>query len=237
MSDESSRRNFLRQSAIGAVGFSVLDANVLEASQQTPVPAQVYTPKPLKPSIFSMDGISKKTCEEHEKLYKGYVNKANEILEALKSVDATKANQTFSQLRTLKVEFSFAVGGVKNHEIYFDILGGKGGKPEGSLSERIEKDFGSYDAWEKDFKATGLAARGWVWLAYDNDGSRLFNYLGDSQNAFPIWNAVPVLALDTYEHAYFIDFGADRKSYIEAFMRNLDWQVVAQRWSHIPTTK
>ena len=101
----------------------------------------------------------------------------------------------------------------------------------------MEKDFASYDAWEKDFKATGIAARGWVWLAYDNDGGKLFNYLGDAQNSFPIWNAVPILALDTYEHAYFIDYGVDRKNYIEAFMRNLDWQAVAQRFSQISITK
>ncbi len=237
MSNRTSRRDFIRQSAISTVGFSMLDADIMKGGEQQIATPQVYTPKPLKPALFAMDGISKRTMEEHEKLYKGYVNKSNEILDALKAVDLTKANQIYSQLRELKVELTFAVGGVKNHEIYFDVLGGKGGKPEGRLSAQIEKDFGSYDAWEKDFKATGIAARGWVWLAYDNDGGRLFNYLGDAQNSFPIWNAVPILALDTYEHAYFIDYGVDRKNYIEAFMRNLDWQAVAQRFSQLSISK
>jgi Fe-Mn family superoxide dismutase len=227
----------MRQSAMGAMGVSMLDTDLLQAGQQVPSVLQIHAPKLLKPALFAMEGISKKTMEEHEKLYKGYVNKSNEILEALKSVDLAKANQIYSPLRVLKVEMTFAVGGVKNHEIYFDVLGGKGGKPEGRLADRIVQDFGSYESWERDFEATGIAARGWVWLAYDNDSGRLFNYLGDSQNTFPVWNAVPVLALDTFEHAYFIDYGVDRKSYIEAFMRNLDWPVVGQRYSQIPNLK
>jgi superoxide dismutase, Fe-Mn family len=227
----NNRRNFLKQSSIAAVGLSMLGAEkgLSQLSQQAIL--KRYAVKPLKPATLTMDGISRKTMEEHFKLYSGYVNKANEILETLATVDYSKANQIYSTLRELKVELSFAVGGVKSHEIYFDILGGRGGKPEGKLIEWIEKNFGSYESWEKDFKATGLAARGWVWLAYDNDQNTLFNYLGDSQNTYPIWNAVPILALDTYEHAYFLDYSVDRKSYIEAFFHNIDWTVVEQRFT------
>ena len=74
--------------------------------------------------------------------------------------------------------------------------------------------------------ATGMAARGWAWTAYDWDEGRLFNYLGDTQNTFPIWNATPLIALDVYEHAYFLDYQTDRASYINAFFDNLDWGVV-----------
>jgi Fe-Mn family superoxide dismutase len=229
------RRDFLRTSALGVVGLGIAGTESLSAAQQQPSAPAVYTAKPLKPSALSMDGISKRTMEEHYKLYAGYVNKANEILEALKSVDLSKANQTYSALRELKVELTFAVGGVKNHEIYFDHLGGSGGRPKGTLLAQIEKDFGSYEAWEKDLRATGLAARGWVWLAYDLDRKALFNFLGDAQNTYPVWNAVPILALDTYEHAYFIDYATDRKAYIEAFLKNLDWAAVEQRFASIPT--
>ncbi|MBM4161968.1 MAG: superoxide dismutase [Ignavibacteria bacterium] len=235
---KSSRREFLKRTGVGAVSLGILDAELLHAAEQAPrdIP-QVYAPRPLKPSALTMDGISKRTMEEHYKLYVGYVNKSNEILDALKTVDYAKANQTYSSLRVLKVELTFAVGGVKNHEIYFDHLGGKGGRPEGRILGHIARDFGSYEAWEKDLKATGLAARGWVWLAYDADRGRLFNYLGDAQNTFPVWNAIPLLALDTYEHAYFLDYATDRKSYIEAFMRNLDWSAVEQRFAQIPHLK
>ena len=71
-----------------------------------------------------------------------------------------------------------------------------------------------------------MAGRGWAWTAYDWDEGRLFNYIGDAQNTFPVWNATPLVALDVYEHAYFLDFQTDRASYIEAFFNNLDWDVV-----------
>ena len=186
-----------------------------------------FTAKPLKPASLAMEGISKRTMEEHFKLYQGYVNKANEILEKLEGLDRdpAKANQTYSDIRVLKHELTFALGGVKNHEIYFDLLGGKGGQPGGALAAALQDNFGGFEAWAKDLKATGIAARGWVWLAYDHDYHHLFNYLGDAQNTFPVWNATPILALDTYEHAYFIDYGAARGAYIDQFLKVLDWSV------------
>src|SRR5689334_10713999 len=92
----------------------------------------------------------------------------------------------------------------------------------------IKRDFPSYDAFLADFKASGLAARGWVWLAYDHDWGTLTTVIGDAQNTFPLWNATPILALDVYEHAYWIDYGRARAKYIEAFFNNLDWAAVEQ---------
>src|SRR6476659_10613536 len=115
-------------------------------------------------SIRELNGISARTMEEHYELYKGYIGKTNEIQEKLANVDRGSANQIYSDLRALRVDLSFATGGVKNHEIYFEHLGGNGGTPKGKLAELINRDFPSYDAWLADFKASGLAARGWVWL-------------------------------------------------------------------------
>lgn len=183
-------------------------------------------PRELKPELYDMDGISRQSVEAHYKLYQGYVNKRNEILGRLDGVDLSAANQVYSDVRALKVELSFAVGGIKNHEIYFEHLGGGGGDPGGAIAALIERDFGSVEAWRADLKATGMAGRGWAWTAYDWDEQRLFNYIGDTQNTFPIWNATPLVALDVYEHAYFLDYGTDRASYIQAFFDNLDWRVV-----------
>ncbi|MFH0959010.1 MAG: superoxide dismutase, partial [Pseudomonadota bacterium] len=174
--------------------------------------------------LEKLKGISEKTMSEHYKLYEGYVKKTNEIMEKLKAVDLSSANQTYSELRELKVELSFALGGVRNHEIYFGHLGGAGGTPQGKLMELIERDFGSFETWMKDMKATGLSARGWVWLAYDWQTMKLFNYLGDAQNTYPIWGASPLIALDTYEHAYWLDFQTNRAAYIDAFFENLNWK-------------
>jgi Fe-Mn family superoxide dismutase len=191
------------------------------------------TPRELKPALYELDGISRETIEAHYKLYQGYVNKRNEILGKLADVDLASANQVYSELRALKVDLSFAIGGIKNHEIYFEHLGGSGGDPAGVFGNLVKRDFGSVADWKADLKATGVAGRGWAWTAYDWDEGRLFNYIGDAQNTFPVWNATPLVALDVYEHAYFIDFATDRAGYIEAFFNNLDYDVIndwAQRY-------
>jgi len=180
----------------------------------------------LKPALLELDGISRETIQAHYKLYEGYVSKRNEIMAKLAEVDLAAANQVYSEVRALKVDLSFAIGGIKNHEIYFEHLGGDGGDPTGLAAQLITRDFGSVEAWRSDLKATGMGARGWAWTAYDWDEGRLFNYLGDAQNTYPIWNATPLVALDVYEHAYFIDYQTDRGSYIDAFFDNLDWDVV-----------
>jgi Fe-Mn family superoxide dismutase len=180
----------------------------------------------LDPRLLELDGISRQTIEAHYKLYQGYVAKRNEILGKLAEIDVSAANQVYSDIRALKVDLTFAVGGVKNHEIYFAHLGGDGGDPDGPIGTLVRRDFGSIDTWRGDLKATGMAGRGWAWTAYDWDESRLFNYVGDAQNTFPIWNASPLVALDVYEHAYFLDYQTDRGAYIDAFFDNLDWTVV-----------
>jgi len=180
----------------------------------------------LKPALYDLEGISRQAVEAHHRLYQGYVAKRNEILERLAGADLDDANQTYSDLRELKLELTFAIGGIKNHELYFEHLGGSGGDPKGAFGRLVARDFGSVAAWKADLKATGLAARGWAWTAYDWDEGRLFNYLGDAQNTFPVWNATPLVALDVYEHAYFLDFGTDRAAYVDAFFDNLDYDVV-----------
>ena len=184
------------------------------------------TPRQLKPALLELDGISREAVEAHYKLYEGYVNKRNEIIGKLGEADLAAANQVYSELRALKVDLAFAIGGIKNHEIYFEHLGGNGGEPDGAIRNLFARDFGSVGDWRADLKASGLAGRGWAWTAYDWDEGRLFNYIGDTQNTFPIWNATPLVALDVYEHAYFIDYQTDRASYIEAFFNNLEWDVV-----------
>ena len=175
--------------------------------------------RPLKPALLELAGISRVSVEAHYRLYQGYVAKRNEIVGKLAEVDRSAANQVYSDLRALKVDLTFAIGGVKNHEVYFEHLGGPGGDPTGAFRALVERDFGSVDAWRADLTATGLAARGWAWTAYDWDEGRLLNLLGDAQNTFPVWNATPLVALDVYDQT-------DRAAYIDAFFENLDWGVV-----------
>lgn len=238
---ELNRRGFLQSASLVAAGAAAGTLlHPTAATAQAGAIAASYPPmpklaeKPLKESTLATPGISRKTHEEHFKLYQGYVKKCNELFDKLATVsrDPKLANATYSEIREIKVELSFALGGVKNHELYFDILGGgAGSKPTGALLEAINHSFGSPEAWAADLRATGIAARGWVWTAYDYDLKRLMNYIGDAQNSYPIWNATPIIGLDVYEHAYFMDYGTKRADYIEAFLQNLNWNVVAIRFA------
>lgn len=185
--------------------------------------------KSLPQELFQLNGISRRQIEEHYTLYQGYVNKTNEIRSRLDTVDKSKANQTYSDFRELKVELSFAWNGVKLHELYFENLGGKGGAPTGDVLRALETNFGSYDRWAEDLKASGMSARGWVVTAWDMDDGHIYNYVADAHNMYGIWKAVPLVVLDTYEHAYMIDYGVKRPAYLDAFMKNLNWEPVAKR--------
>lgn len=186
------------------------------------------TVKPL--TYKALQGLSEKQiAEHHDVLYAGYVKKTDEIREKLKTVDLSTANGTYAELRELKLEEGFAVNGVRLHEGYFAALGGQGGKPTGNLLKMIEEDFGSYEKWESEFKAMGLAARGWVVLAFDWEDMKLHNYLCDAHNQGGIWGCSSILILDVYEHAYFLDYGTARKKYIDVFMQNVNWTYPEQK--------
>ncbi len=191
--------------------------------------------EPKKFELKGLEGISENQISQHrDVLYVGYVNKLNEIEERLKTVDMSKANQIFSELRALKTDESFALNGVLLHELYFENLGGKGGKPSGELSELIARDFGSFDKWVEEFKACGMAARGWVKLGLCLYDGKLHNYCMDSHNFNVPGGTAPILIMDVYEHAYMIDYGVKRPPYIEAFMKNIDWSVSEKRLGKLP---
>lgn len=193
-------------------------------------PKLVTVPQAIPEKVYASEkvGISRKTHDEHLKLWQGYANKTNQIRTALAAmtVDPATANQIYSEMRVLKVDYTFAYEGFINHNIYFETMGGSGGPATGKIAELINASYGSFENWAKEWKATGIAARGWVYLAYDHDEKRVFNYIGDAQNSFPIWNHTLVLAMDVYEHAYYLDFQTARAKYIDAYMQCIDWAAV-----------
>jgi superoxide dismutase, Fe-Mn family len=182
----------------------------------------------LLPFDKELQGISKKTLElHHDKLYVGYVNKVNEIndrLTTLRQSGSYEGNATFSELRGLKEAETFAVNGVYLHEWYFDVLGGDGAWSSASeLSKAISEKWGSVEEAIKYMSACAMAARGWAVLCWDTKAGALKEYNSDSHNQGGIWGCFPIIVLDVYEHAYFIDYGTDKKKYIEDFWKNLDW--------------
>lgn len=178
----------------------------------------------------TLEGLSEKQLKEHhDVLYAGYVKKIDEIEEKLKKVDVGSANATYSDLRELKVEETFALNGVKLHEGYFENMQNGGSPPQGAILELITRDFGSYDMWCAEFKALGIAARGWVVLGYDLDEKKLKNIVCDTHNQGGVWNMIALLIMDVYEHAYFLDYATARKTYIDAFFKNVHWEYVNEQ--------
>ncbi len=177
-----------------------------------------------------LDGISNQQIEYHfETHYKGYVNKLNEIWEKLPSVDRSKANQNYSEFRELKNEETFNYDGSLLHEYYFQGLHKEDPKVPESVKKEIEASFGTYEKWVEDFKATGIAFRGWSLLVFDLNTGKLRNIGADAHNTNGIWNAILILALDVYEHAYYTDYGPKRAPYLDAFMKNVSWKHVEER--------
>ena len=169
----------------------------------------------------------------HDKLYAGYVNKRNEIEEALKTADRSKAAATYSPFRALKLEETFNADGQILHELYFDSLGGNGEVPEGAFKAKVVEDFGSWEAFMEDATATAMAARGWMVTAFDPTDGKIHNFLSDAHNHGGVWGTVMLWTIDCYEHAYFIDYGSDRKAYITALLSVVDWSAIEQRYASI----
>jgi superoxide dismutase, Fe-Mn family len=182
----------------------------------------------IKPLHYTeLAGLSEKQLtEHHDVLYAGYVKKIGEIEEKLTTSDMSTANATYSEFGELKREETFALNGVKLHEGYFDNMKPNGSECTGAIFTLIEQSFGSYEKWEEEFRAAGLAGRGWVVLGYDLDEKRLRNIVCDAHNHGGVWNTTALFIMDIYEHAYFIDFGTGRKAYIDAFFKNINWDYV-----------
>lgn len=182
-----------------------------------------------------MEGLSNNQIDQHLKLYKGYVGKTKEINERLDAADiltqAPVANATYSPLRELLMEQSYALNGVVYHELYFGNLGGAGGEPGGDLKAAVEARWGTVGKFMDHLSAAGKCMRGWVIVGWNARDGALHTYGLDMHNMWAPANVVPVVALDVYEHAYMIDYGINRGKYLEAFMKNVDWDVCGKRFA------
>jgi Fe-Mn family superoxide dismutase len=188
-----------------------------------------YTAKDYS-KIIGMPGFSETLLKNHFTLYQGYVTNTNKVLDTLAQVlkDGKTATPEFAELkRRLGWEFS----GMRLHEYYFENLGGKealnlGGK----LGKKIVEDFGSYEAWEKDFKAVGaMRGIGWVVLYQDSASGKLINFWINEHDAGHPAGCNPILIMDVFEHAFMIDYGLKKAEYIESFFKNIDWKAAEVR--------
>jgi len=181
-----------------------------------------------------LKGISDSQLQQHrDTLYAGYVSKLNLIEDEIKKASTEGTNPTYSPLGELKRQEIFATNGVFLHEAYFGNLGGKGGEATGRIGDMIKEQWGSFEKWLADFRAAGMAARGWVVMAYSYNDMKLHNYSMDLHDKGAAWNCALLLVLDVYEHAYMIDYGVKRAAYLDAYFQNIDWDVVNQRVAYV----
>jgi superoxide dismutase, Fe-Mn family len=185
------------------------------------------TPIPVRP--WTLSGLSERLIVSHyENHYGAAVRTLNAVRGELAAPDARAPGYRF---RALKHEELSAMGSVVLHELYFGNLGGEGNKIPTPVGTLLEEHFGSLAAWRREFVGVAQAlagGSGWVLLTFSRREQRLWNQIA-TDHAQAAVDAAPVLALDMYEHAYHLDFGANAIAYIDAFMRNVDWAVVAER--------
>jgi Fe-Mn family superoxide dismutase len=193
----------------------------------------------VRPLIFKpqyLNGLTEKLVVSHyENNYGGALRRLNAIEARITTLDWATA--PVFEINGLKREELIAAGSVILHEIYFDALGGAGGDPTPGLglAEAIERDFGSVGAWKAEFTAMAKAqagGSGWTTLVWSDRLDRLINQWS-ADHAHALAGGAPILALDTYEHAYHLDFGARAAAYVDAVMGNLHWERIAARYRQV----
>ena len=181
-------------------------------------------------NLIGMPGFSETLLKNHFTLYQGYVTNTNTLGDSLARMrkEAKGATPEFSEL---KRRYGWEFNGMRLHECYFENLGGKTPiSPEGKLATKIHQEFGSYDEWALDFKATGaMRGIGWAILYQDLVTGRLLNVWINEHDVGHPSCCVPILIMDVFEHAFLTDYGLKRADYISAFFQNINWQAAESR--------
>lgn len=181
-------------------------------------------------NLIGMEGFSETLLHNHFSLYQGYVTNTNKLLNTLSKMlsDGQTGTPEYAELkRRLGWEFN----GMRLHEYYFENLGGQDSLgAEGKLAKKLAEDFGSIEAWEQDFRATGaMRGIGWAILYQDSATGRLINFWINEHDVAHPAGCNPLLIMDVFEHAYMVDYGIKRPDYINAFFKNINWQSVEER--------
>jgi Fe-Mn family superoxide dismutase len=190
-----------------------------------------YALTPIQCRPWTLNGLSLKLIESHyENNYGGALRRLNAISAQLEALDFKTAPTHL--VNALKREELVALNSTLLHELYFACLAFGDGRPNEAMAHALARDFGSVDRWRDEFIAMAAAlggGSGWALLSYVPRDRRLINQVG-AEHGQSIAGGIPILALDMYEHAYHIDFGANARAYIDAYMRNIDWSAVQARY-------
>lgn len=189
-----------------------------------------YTAKDYS-KLIGMEGFSQTLLTNHFTLYQGYVTNTNKLTDLLAAM-LKEGKAAAPEYAELKRRFGFEFNGMRLHEYYFENLGGKAPPDKsGALAKKLAEAYGSYEAWEQDFRATGaMRGIGWAVLYQDNVTGGLFNQWINEHETGHLAGCRPLLIMDVFEHAYMVDYGLKRADYIGAFFKNINWKAVEGRF-------
>jgi Fe-Mn family superoxide dismutase len=180
--------------------------------------------------LLGMPGFSDTLLKNHFALYQGYVNNTNKVMELLAGM--VKGDQEGTPgFAELKRRLGWEFNGMRLHELYFSNLGGDGDLSKApNLQKKKQEQFSSVEVAAKDFKATAaMRGIGWAIMYQDIESGLLFNQWINEHDVGHPAGCNPILVLDVFEHAYMIDYGLKKADYMEAFFKNINWDVVEKR--------
>ena len=234
MTAHYSRRDFLATTSAGAT-LAALTPEIVSAKPTIPSPvsaafAATHESKPLPFDPARLDGLSEKLIRSHwENNYGGSIKALNAVKQRIAGFLEDPNFPSFLY-NDLKREHLMRTGSVVLHELYFGNLGGSG-KPDATLRKALIESFGTFDAWENEFRRMGAGlggGSGWVTLGYNLQSGLLENYWHWDHLHAPS-ATLPILVMDMYEHSYQMDYGAAAPTYVDAFFRNIHWEAVSAR--------
>jgi Fe-Mn family superoxide dismutase len=180
--------------------------------------------------LLGMQGFSETLLKNHFTLYQGYVTNTNKLLETLGQM-LKEGKVSSPEFAEVKRRLGWEFNGMRLHEYYFENLGGKGGiNKGGKLYQKLGESFGSYEGWEKEFRATGsMRGIGWAILYQDVLSGKFINFWINEHDVGHPAGGMPILIMDVFEHAFMIDYGLKRAEYLDAFFKNIHWGEVEKR--------
>jgi Fe-Mn family superoxide dismutase len=223
------RREFMVCTGIGLTGIPLAFAGGPEARTRKEEKTMAYTAKDYS-KLIGMEGFSETLLKNHFTLYQGYVTNTNKVLDTLMQM-LSEGKTAVPEFAEIKRRLGWEFNGMRLHEFYFENLGGKGGvNKESKLAKKLAEDFGSYETWEKAFKAVGaMRGIGWAALYQDSTNGRLLNFWINEHDVGHPASCSLILIMDVFEHAFMIDYGLKRADYIEAFFKNINWAAAEAR--------
>lgn len=229
---ELSRRGFLFASS-GAAAGTFVATGLAEANQDTDAPQSgliTGNPKPLRytsiPGFLSAEQIAPHHTAHYGGALRGYMAADTKLQTSIIEGTAIDPDAYGSIQRARATKGN----SVLLHELYFDELVPQVVDPAAEVRRAIDERFGSLSKWASDFQASARAARGWAMLAFHPLNGKLYNVVSDEHAMGPLWMATPLLVIDVYEHAFYVDYENRKTDYIEKFMNHIDWQEVNRRY-------